>query len=251
MPILIGVISGKGGTGKTTVSLSLAIALAESEHSVGLLDIDLTGPNITDVLGHKPLQIKNSMLVPALADKHNIRYISLGQIASEGDPVLWSGKNLKDASKQLLERTIWGDVDYIVVDFPPGTGSETQSLLPLMNFVAIVTVPSVLAESNVARIIELCRETQTPIIGLVKNMTHFLCGCGERTDIFPEDHSFEEIGVPTVAEFPLMPRVARAKHINDFPLDTFFEQMKNPIVLPLRKQSAKHRLMVKFLKGLK
>lgn len=124
-----------------------------------------------------------------------------------------------------------------------------------MDYALIVTVPSVLAESNVRRIIEMCRETQTPILGLIKNMSKFVCpGCGLESKIFPEDHSFEDIGIPTLAEVPLAPKVAREKMINKFPVDAVLESMKHPVLLQKRedKLSARARKMVlKLLLGVK
>jgi len=243
----IGVLSGKGGVGKTTVACSLALSLVKRGYRVGILDSDLTGANIHDILGRRELQVMNDRFIPPSAK--GLRYISLGMIASEGDPVLWKGKDLESAAKQLLERTDWGDLDYLVVDFPPGSGSETQALLPAMDYALIVTVPSVLAESNVKRIIEMCRETQTPILGLIKNMTRFKCpSCGEEYEIFTEDHSFENLGIPTIAEIPLNPEIAKNKLINDFPVEKVLEAMKNPILLKKKKKTLK-KLLLKFLLG--
>ena len=235
-------ISGKGGTGKTTVAYSLAASLDKRDFKVGVLDVDLTGPNLTDILGKKEIDVVDDRFIPASAK--GVRYVSLGQIASEGDPVLWSGKDLESAAKQLLERTVWGDLDYLVVDFPPGSGSEPQALLPLMDYALIVTVPSVLAESNVRRVIEMCRETGTPILGLIKNMTRFICPeCSRESIIFPEDHSFEDLGIPTISEIPLHPKIAKEKLINDFPVDAILEAIKNPVLLEKRGKSMKRILL--------
>jgi len=243
--IKIAVISGKGGTGKTTIAYSLATALVQKGSKVGILDIDLTGPNLTDILEKKDLDIIDDRFIPASVK--GVRYVSLGQIASEGDPVLWAGKDLESAARQLLERTDWGDLDYLVIDFPPGSGSESQAILPLMDYALIVTVPSVLAESNVRRIIEMCRETQTPILGLIKNMTRFICpNCNGESVIFPEDHGFEDLGIPTIAEVPINPKIAREKLINNFPVARVLEAMKKPVLLERRKKSMK-RIMMELL----
>lgn len=247
-PIKMGCISGKGGTGKTTISLSIAVSLAKKGCSVGLLDIDLTGPNITDVFGMQELEIDQNQFIPAISDQNQIKYVSLGQIASEGDPVLWSGKYLKSAAQQLFGRTNWGNLDYLVVDFPPGSGSEPQALLPMMDYVVIVTVPSVLAQSNVQRIIEMCRELQTPIIGVVKNMAYFRCDvCASIHNIFPEDHDFESLGIPTIATIPLAPKFAKEKFVNPFPIDAVLTAMDTPIILQHRQKSLRRRLFEKWL----
>ena len=245
--VRIGVISGKGGTGKTTVAYSLAASLVDKGFRVAMLDVDLTGPNITDILGKEALDVVDDRFIPASAE--GLRYISLGQLASEGDPVLWSGEDLASAARQLFERTMWGDLDYLVADFPPGSGGEAQALLPLMDCALIVTVPSALAESNVRRIIEMCRETGTPILGLIKNMVGFVCSsCGQRHDIFPEDHGFEDLGIPTIAEIPLDPEVARSKRINHFPVDAVLEAMENPVRLKRRKRSLKRILLERLFR---
>lgn len=245
MRVNVGVISGKGGVGKTTIACSLALSLAAKGFQVGVLDVDLTGANIPDILGKSSLEVMADRFIPVMS--MGVEYVSLGQIASENDPVLWSGTDLASASRQLLERTEWRDLDYLVVDFPPGSGSEVQSMLPLMHLVLIVTIPSVLAESNVRRIIEMCREKQVAIIGLVKNMAYYVCPkCGDVSDIFPEDHSFESIGVPTIAEIPLNPKYSREKVINEFPIDAVLSAMKNPVLLKKRRRSLK-RVMLQLL----
>lgn len=243
----VGVISGKGGVGKTTIACSLALSLAEKGFNVGILDSDLTGANIPDILGKSVLAVVDDRFIPSVS--RGVKYVSLGQIASENDPVLWSGKNLASASKQLLERTEWKELDYLVVDFPPGSGSEVQALLPLMDQVLIVTIPSVLAKSNVRRIIEMCREVQVSITGLIKNMTTFVCSnCGWSHDIFPEDHSFEDIGVPTIAEIPLNPEYSEAKVINEFPIEGVLKAMTKPVLLKKREKKLRKFLLKRILR---
>lgn len=227
------------------MAYSLAVALAKRGLEVGILDVDLTGPNLTDILGKKELDVVDDRFVPETAK--GMRYVSLGQIASEGDPVLWSGKDLESAARQLLERTDWGDLDYLVVDFPPGSASEPQALLPLMDYALIVTVPSILAESNVRRVIEMCRETQTPILGLIKNMTKIACpNCGSTFEVFPEDHSFEDLGIKTLLEVPLDPKIAEKKMINGFDVKPILEATENPVVLKKRKKGLKRILLEAF-----
>lgn len=229
----LGVLSGKGGTGKTTIACSIAMALAKT-HRTALLDADLTGMNALDVLGDNPIDVNGDSLVPAMVK--NLKYISLGHIAAPNDAVLWEPRlheqNGPDGKKkvsivddyravvrQLLERTEWGDLDFLIVDFPPGSGAIVQEMLPRMDAVILVTVPSHLSRSNVRRCLEMCREKQVPILGLIKNMTVFQCDCGKLTRIFPDDHSFEEFGIPVLAEIPLRAQVAKDKLIEDIPVD--------------------------------
>jgi len=239
----IGVLSGKGGVGKTTVAVSLALALARRGFNVGVLDVDLTGSNIPDILGKGELEVtENDTFIPPI--RRGVRYVSLGQIASEGDPVLWDSKDLRSAARQLLERTEWGNLDYLVCDFPPGFEAETLELLPLMDCVLIVTTPSALSKSKVERMIEAAREFQIPVLGVVKNMSYFECpSCGCRHRIFAENHSFEELGVPTIAEFPLNSKIAYEKCVNDFPVEAFLEAMKHPVLLKKKPKSLRRKLL--------
>ena len=244
----IAVVSGKGGVGKTTISVSLALALTKKGFKVGVLDCDLTGANIHDVLGRRELEItQDDKFIPS--DAYGVRYISLGQIASEGDPVLWEAKDLKSAARQLLERTKWGDLDYLVCDFPPGFESVTLEMLPSMDCALIVTTPSALTKSKVERMIECCREYQIPVAGVIKNMAYYICpACGHKERIFPEDHSFEELGVPTLMELPLNPKFAEEKVVNEFPVDAVLEAMKHPVLLKKRPKSLRRKLLELILK---
>lgn len=233
----IGVLSGKGGTGKTTIAVSIALGLAEKGYKVGLLDVDLTGPNALDMLGNHPINVKDDNFVPAEAA--GLKYISLGHIASRDEPVLWSGKDFRSAARQLLERTEWKDLEYLICDFPPGSGSEVQEMLPLMDSAVIVTVPSHLSESNVRRCLEMCREKQVGILGLIKNMTFFQCECGRKTRIFPEDHSFEEYGIRVLAEVPLKKEIAEKKTIQGLPVEDILKA--KPVLL--KKKRFKSRIL--------
>lgn len=239
----IAVTSGKGGVGKTTIAVSLALALRGRGFNVGVLDVDLTGSNIQDVLGEGELEItENDTFIPSMA--RGVRYVSLGQIASEGMPVLWDPKDLRSAARQLLERTEWGDLDFLVCDFPPGFEAETLELLPLMDYVLIVTIPSALSKSKVERMVEATREFQIPVLGVVKNMSYFECpSCGSRHKVFAEDHSFEEFGIPTIAEFPLNPKFADEKCVNEFPAEAFLEALKRPVLLKKKPKSLRRRLL--------
>ena len=244
----IGVLSGKGGTGKTTIAVSLALGLVKEEYGVGFLDCDLTGPNALDILGNHPIDVVDDRFVPA--ESKGLKYISLGHIASKNEPVLWSGEDYRSAARQLLERTEWGleasELDYLICDFPPGSGCEVQEMLPLMDSVVLVTVPSHLSESNVRRCLEMCREKQVPILGLIKNMTYFECECGRKTRIFPEDHGFEEYGIPVLAEIPLKKEIAEEKTIPRLPIKKILDA--KPVLL--KKKRLKRKLLKFFGKML-
>jgi ATP-binding protein involved in chromosome partitioning len=239
----IAVVSGKGGVGKSTIAVSLALALARRGFKAGVLDADLTGSNIPDMLGKSELKItENDRFIPSFSK--GVKYVSLGQLAAEGMPVLWDPKDLRSAARQLMERTDWGEIDFLIFDFPPGFEAETLEMLPLMDYVLIVTTPSALSKSKVERMVEACREYQIPILGLIKNMTIFACPkCGQEYRIFPEDHNFEDLGIPTIAEFPLNPKVAEEKIVNEFPVEAVLEAMKNPVLLKKRPKSLRRRML--------
>ncbi|MBS7635772.1 ATP-binding protein [Candidatus Bathyarchaeota archaeon] len=239
----IGIVSGKGGVGKSTIAASIALALASKGFQVGLVDVDVTCPNVPDILGKSELEITmDDRFAPSIA--RGVKYVSIGQIAREGNPILWDPKDLRSAAKQLLERTEWGSLDYLVCDFPPGFEAETLELLPLMDCILIVTTPSALSRSKVERMVEAAREFQIPVLGVVKNMSYFECpSCGSRHRIFAEDHSFEELGIPTIAEFPLNSKIANEKCINDFPVEAFLEALKHPVLLKKRPKSLRRKLL--------
>jgi len=241
----IGIISGKGGVGKSCIATSLSYALTERGFKVALIDLDITGPNIQDILGGEiDVDWDEDMLIPA--EKNGLKFISLGHIARSGAPILWDGKDCTSVVKQFVERVKWGEVDYVVFDFPPSLPDEAKSALPMMDYVLIVSVPSALAKAKIDRVIEGCREYGVPVLGVLMNMTKFICPkCREEYKIFPEDHGFREVGIPTIAEIPMDPEVAKTKLINPFPVDAVLDAMKRPVVLP-RKPRLKSRLL-KFL----
>jgi len=235
----IAVISGKGGVGKSTIAVSLSLELAK-KYEVGLLDVDIHGPNLPDILENGSIEVKDEMLIPAEAD--GLKYVSMGQIASEGHAIIWEDEDRRSAVKQLKNRTQWGDLDYLVLDFPPGIGSEVQEMLPETDFALIVTVPSMLSTSKVERCLDTCRETETPILGLIKNFSEFQCpNCGSSYDIFSEDGGFEEI--PTLAEIPIRRKIAQEKIINDFPAERILQAMEDPVVLEKKGEPMKRALL--------
>ncbi len=184
---IVAVASGKGGVGKSTVSVNLAVALAQAGASVGLLDADITGPNIPMMLGieGQPVSSPNHKITPL--ESHGVKVISIQFFLPEGQPVVWRGPLVGGAIQQFLRDVDWGELDYLVVDLPPGTSDAQLTLaqsVPLTGAV-LVTTPQQVALSDVAKALAMFHRVNVPILGLVENMSGFVCAhCGETTDIF-------------------------------------------------------------------
>jgi ATP-binding protein involved in chromosome partitioning len=184
---VIAVGSGKGGVGKSTVSVNLAVALAQAGAAVGLLDADITGPNIPMMLGvdGQPKASANNKITPL--ERHGVKCISIQFFVPEGQPIVWRGPLVGGAIQQFLRDVEWGDLDYLVVDLPPGTSDAQLTLaqsVPLGGAV-LVTTPQEVALSDVGKALAMFKRLSVPILGLVENMTAFVCPhCGELTEIF-------------------------------------------------------------------
>jgi ATP-binding protein involved in chromosome partitioning len=184
---VIAVASGKGGVGKSTVSVNLAVALAQAGAQVGLLDADITGPNIPMMLGvdGQPKASPNNKITPL--ERHGVKCISIQFFVPEGQPIVWRGPLVGGAIQQFLRDVDWGDLDYLVVDLPPGTSDAQLTLaqsVPLGGAV-LVTTPQEVALSDVGKALAMFKRLSVPILGLVENMTAFACPhCGELTEIF-------------------------------------------------------------------
>jgi ATP-binding protein involved in chromosome partitioning len=184
---IIAVASGKGGVGKSTVSVNLAVALARAGATVGLLDADITGPNIPMMLGldGQPTTSPNNKILPL--ERHGVKAISIQFFVPEGQPIVWRGPLIGGAISQFLRDVEWGELDYLVVDLPPGTSDAQLTLaqaVPISGTV-LVTTPQDVALSDVGRALSMLRRLNVPIIGIVENMSAFVCPhCGEATEIF-------------------------------------------------------------------
>jgi ATP-binding protein involved in chromosome partitioning len=184
---VIAVASGKGGVGKSTVSVNLAVALAQAGAAVGLLDADITGPNIPMMMGieGQPKATDNNKIGPL--ERHGVKTISIQFFVPEGQPIVWRGPLVGGAIQQFLRDVEWGDLDYLVIDLPPGTSDAQLTLaqaVPISGAV-LVTTPQEVALSDVAKALAMFKRMSVPILGLVENMTAFACPhCGELTEIF-------------------------------------------------------------------
>jgi len=184
------VMSGKGGVGKSTVSSNLAQALSVSGYQTGLMDLDITGPNIPKMfhVEDEKLTVDNDMLVPVLVPP-SLKLMSMAFLLPEKDSaVMWRGPVKMGAIRQFIEDVNWGELDYLIIDMPPGTGDEAISivqLIPKADGVVIVTTPQDVALLDSRKSINFAAQTKVPIIGLVENMSGFVCPhCGETTEIF-------------------------------------------------------------------
>ncbi|MDA4124189.1 MAG: Mrp/NBP35 family ATP-binding protein [Thaumarchaeota archaeon] len=183
---IIAVASGKGGVGKSTIATNLAVALAGSGAKVGLLDADVYGPNIPHMMGVEDgADVRDDLIIPPVA--HGVKVASLGFFYKDETPVIWRGPMVAGAVRQLLTQVEWGDLDYLVVDLPPGTGDSSLTLaqtVPLGGIV-IVTTPQDAALSIAAKALAMFRRLNVPILGVVENMSYFVCPhCGEKTPVF-------------------------------------------------------------------
>jgi ATP-binding protein involved in chromosome partitioning len=236
---IIAVASGKGGVGKTTISVNLAVALAKSGASVGLLDADITGPNIPMMIGAEgqPVASPDGKITPIEAN--GVKVISIQFFLPEGQPVVWRGPLVGGAIQQFLRDVDWGELDYLVVDLPPGTSDAQLTLaqsVPITGAV-LVTTPQEVALADVAKALAMFRRVSVPILGLVENMSGFVCAhCGEVTDLFgkgggeryaaengvdflgavPLDVTVRQgadVGVPAVAQSQPGPAAAALEHV--------------------------------------
>ncbi len=207
---IVAVASGKGGVGKSTTAVNLALSLQNLGASVALLDADIYGPNVPMMLGagsQRPRVIENRM-EPIVA--HGLRLMSMGLIVPDDQPVIWRGPMLHGALRQLLNEVNWGEIDYLVIDLPPGTGDVQLSLVqtvPVTGAV-IVSTPQKVALQDARKGVMMFRKVDMPVLGLVENMSYFVCShCGERENVFDTGggrKAAEELEVPFLGEIPLV-----------------------------------------------
>src|SRR6478736_7998732 len=205
---VIAVGSGKGGVGKSTLAASIAYGLKNSGAAVGLMDADVYGPSIPHLLGvNERPHLENGRLQPIVKD--DLRVMSMGFLVPPGEAVVWRGPMLHGAITQFLRDTEWGDLDYLIIDMPPGTGDIALTLsqiLPLTGAVVVCT-PQDVALLDAVKAIAMFRKVNIPMLGMVENMSYFICpDCGKRYDIFGSGGAkrrAEELNVPFLGEVPL------------------------------------------------
>lgn len=205
---IVAVSSGKGGVGKTTVSVNLAVALAKSGARVGLVDADIYGPNVPLMMGGKtPPGQREGKILPA--ENHGVRFISMAFFVPEDAPMIWRGPMVHGAIQQLLRDVEWGELDFMIIDLPPGTGDAQLSiaqLLPLTGAV-IVTTPQDVAVLDSKKGLAMFKKVSVPLLGIIENMSTFVCPhCHETTEIFSHGGgraAAEQLGVPFLGEIPI------------------------------------------------
>lgn len=210
------VLSGKGGVGKSTVAANLAFALARKGHEVGVLDADITGPSIPKILGIRGRQLASGPpgIFPA-SGPLGMRVVSMDfLLPSDEAPVIWRGPLKSVAIRQFLGDVAWGELDYLLVDLPPGTGDESLSimqLIPGIDGVIIVTIPSEVSQIVVKKAVTFARNLNTPVIGIIENMSGFVCPkCGAKINILKVGGGrriAEDLNTPFLGEIPIEPKV--------------------------------------------
>jgi ATP-binding protein involved in chromosome partitioning len=207
----IAVASGKGGVGKSTVAVNLAVALAQSGARVGLMDADIYGPNIPTMMGVERMpNPKEDKLIPAEA--YNVKMMSMGFLVKPGQPLIWRGPMLNSAIRQFLSDVEWGELDYLIIDLPPGTGDAPLSLaqaLPLSG-VVIVTMPQNVSLEDASRGLQMFAQLEVPILGVIENMSYLTLPDGTKMDVFGQGGGQQlanNYNVPFLGAVPLNPEV--------------------------------------------
>lgn len=207
---VLAVASGKGGVGKSTTAVNLAVSLAAQGRRVGLMDADIYGPNVPGMMGHReqPEVTEEGMVPP---ERHGVKFISLGLVAQAGQPIIWRGPMLAKMVTQFMQDVLWAPLDVLVVDLPPGTGDVQLTLTQSapLDGALIVTTPQAVALEDVRRGVEMFRTVGVDVLGVVENMSGYVCGkCGTRTDIFGTgggERTAKQYGVPYLGGIPLDP----------------------------------------------
>lgn len=210
---IVAIGSGKGGVGKTTVSVNLAIALAKLGYKVGLMDADIYGPNVPLMMGvcEQPRVGAGNRIVPV--DAQGLKTISIGYISQGDKPLVMRGPMLHQIVRQFLQQVEWGELDYLLIDLPPGTGDVVLSLVqtvPLTGAV-VVSTPSDVSLEDARKALEMFAQVNVDVLGIVENMSHFVCPhCHQEIDIFSRggaEKTAQQFGVPFLGAIDLVPEI--------------------------------------------
>jgi len=210
---IVAIGSGKGGVGKTTVAVNLAIALSRLGQRVGLIDADIYGPNVPLMMGssQQPAVGPGNIIIPNLT--HGIKTISIGYISPGDKPLVMRGPMLHQIIRQFLQQVDWGELDYLIIDLPPGTGDVVISLVqtvPLTGAV-VVSTPSDVSLQDARKALEMFAQVNVPVLGMVENMSHFTCPhCHQEIDIFSRggaEHTAKQYNLPFLGSIELIPSI--------------------------------------------
>jgi len=213
---IVAVGSGKGGVGKTTLAVNLALALAKLGHKTGLLDADVYGPNVPLMLGTsaQPKVMGENRIIPL--DVHGLKVISVGLLNPGDKPLIWRGPMLHSIIRQFLGSVEWGELDYLIVDLPPGTGDVALSLIQTVPLTAaiVVSTPSDVSLQDARKAIEMFRQMKVDIAGMVENMSYFVCPhCHNEIDIFSRggaEKTARQFGVDFLGSIQLDPQIRKS-----------------------------------------
>lgn len=246
---VIAVASGKGGVGKSTVAVNIAVALAQAGASVGLLDADVYGPNIPLMMGVTglPPVTDQTNIPPAVA--HGVKLMSIGFMVKKEQPIVWRGPMLHTAIRQFVQDVAWGQLDYLVVDLPPGTGDAQLSLAQTVSITGglIVTLPQAVSLEDARRGLEMFRQLSVPILGVVENMSFLELPDGSRMDVFGSsggEKMAAEAAVDFIGSIPLDPAVRKG---GDSGQPIVVGQPESPVAVALRTIAAEAALRASIL----
>jgi ATP-binding protein involved in chromosome partitioning len=209
---IIAVSSGKGGVGKSTVTVNLAVALKQEGRLVGIMDADIYGPNIPTMIGvTKETGKDGEKILPA--EGQGVKVISMGFFVPEDTPVVWRGPMVHSAIQQFFRDVVWGELDYLLIDLPPGTGDVPLTLSQLVPLTGAITVttPQEVALQDVRKGMMMFKKVNVPLLGVIENMSYFVCGhCGERTEIFSTgggERAAQKFEIPFLGRIPIDPSI--------------------------------------------
>ena len=225
---VIGVMSGKGGVGKSSMSVLLAKELRQRGYQVGIMDADITGPSIPRLLGleHEKAYGTNDAIEPVI-DKDGIKVMSLNFLMDdENQPVVWRGPIVGNAVRQFWTDVVWEELDYLLIDMPPGTGDVALTVLQNMpvNGIVMVSTPQPMVSMIVSKAINMCKEVKVPVLGIIENMSYVVCpDCGRHIEIFAHkntDEFLQSNDVELWAELPMMDAISQIYKDDDFTTET-------------------------------